>query len=59
MEVEDLKSIDRFLAQPGLQPPLPVVGGVEGIESVPSKGQGRVMCGEQNAPVTSLPRLCL
>lgn len=59
MEAEDLKSIDRFLAQPGLQPPLPVVGGVEGIESVPSKGQGRVMCGEQNAPVTSLPRLCL
>lgn len=45
------------LAWPGLQPSLPVVGGVEGIESVPLKGQGRVMCGEQNVWVTSLPWL--
>lgn len=34
----------------------PVVEGVEGFESVPSKGQGRIICGEQNVWVTSLPR---
>lgn len=32
---------------------------VEGIKSVPSKGQGRAVCAEQNVRVTSLPRLHL